>query len=1563
MGSQSDHIAIVGMSGRFPGASSVDEFWKNLVAGVESISTFTDDELAASDLDVAALRKDPSAVAARGILQNPEWFDAAFFGMNAKQAEVTDPQQRLFLEAAWEALENAGYDPARVEGPIGVYAGSGDSTYFLNNLHPRPEVANLVGERVINLGNEKDYLATWVAYKLNLKGPAISVNTACSTSLVATCQACQSLLNYQCDLALAGGVWVTFPQRRCVFFQEGGILSPDGHCRAFDAQAQGTVSGEGLGVVVLKRLPEAIADGDHIYAVIKGFGLNNDGSAKVGFTAPSVEGQAEAITTALAEAEFDPATVSYVECHGTATPIGDPIEMAGLTQAFRTGTDEKNFCAIGSVKSNIGHLGAGAGVAGLIKTALALEHKMIPPSLHFTRPNPKIDFANSPFFVNSTLRKWENVPLPRRAGISSFGLGGTNAHAALEEAPAPTPTSPSRPWQILLLSAKTAPALDAAADRMLAHFKANPDLDLADTAFTLQQGRQVFQHRRMLVCRDLQDGIAVLESRDPRRVISHHGDTEAPSVVFMFPGQGAQHINMGLDLYRSEPVFKEEIDRCAEILLPWLGIDLRQVIYPEAEKATDAEALLTQTQITQPALFAVEYALATLWISWGIKPSAMIGHSIGEYVAACLSGVFTLEDALGLVARRGQLMQSMPRGTMLAVSMPEIELKKILPAELSLAAVNGPSQCVVSGPIAEIDSFLTALNGSGMTATALHTSHAFHSGQMDPILQPFVESVNRVKLGIPAIPFLSNLTGAWITAEEADNPEYWARHLRHTVRFDDGIRELFKSGDSLLLEVGPGTTLASLAKLGVERPQNRTIISSLRHAREQRLDDFCMLTALGQLWLHGVKVDWTGFYAQERRRRIVLPSYPFQREKYWIETLPNRQQPVARPPDQVQTERAPSDWFYLPTWKRSELSITASEGKAPSQKLQWLLFMDESGIGEKLAAELTAREQTVTRVVIGHTFRQIDKDTYVLDPEQAGDYLSLVSELTAVGKAPQKIVHLWSVSDSQHDNGSWSHLDRSQALGLHSLLFLARALGENNVVATLDMEVITSNVHAVSGEETLTPERSTALGAARVIPLEYLNINCRSIDIVIPEPDTTNERRLIEQLIREFFTKPSELSIAYRGRYRWVEAYERIHLDPPAGPAARLKVNGVYLITGGLGGIGLALAEFLATTIQAKLILVGRTSLPAKSGWNAWLANHSEQDEISSRIRRVQSLESAGAEVMVVAANVTDYDRMREVIASAKTRFSHIDGVIHSAGSADFGGVIQRRSKRATEEMLGAKVKGTLVLDELLHESGLDFFVLCSSRSTADSAAAFGQVGYAAANAFLDAFALYKQAANNPYTLTINWDAWREVGMAEEAAKKQAKTGKAPRLFTDTNSLSPSQGAAAFNRLLNYSFARVVVSVAGLDSGRENLLTALNKPAANPDSDRSQATLHARPDVGIAYTAPTSEQERVLAGIWKELLGIREVGVDDNFFDLGGDSLLLLRVQVKIRQALNVNLSAAEMFQYPTISALAKRLSQPAVETAVFGAVQDRAQLQRAAFARRQQTVDETWEGRTANEY
>jgi amino acid adenylation domain-containing protein len=889
-------IAIIGMSGRFPGANNIDAFWQNLSSGVESVAFFTDEQALASGISPAQLH-DPQYVKARAIFEGAELFDADFFGYNPREAAIMDPQQRLFLECAWEALEHAGYDAASYTGLIGVYGGASMNTYLLSNLYPNRDLIGLVGDFQAMIGNDKDYLTTRVSYKLDLKGPSVAVQTACSTSLVAVGTACQSLLQYQCDLALAGGSSIGVPQRAGYLYQEGGIGSPDGHCRAFDAEAGGTVGGDGVGVVVLKRLDDALADGDTIHAIITGFAINNDGAAKAGYTAPSSAGQAHAIAAAQAMAEVDPETISYIETHGTATPLGDPIEIAALNQVFRAGTDKTGFCAIGSVKTNIGHLNAAAGVASLIKTVLALEHKRIPPSLHFRSPNPQIDFANSAFYVNTRLTVWPASDTPRRAGVSSFGIGGTNAHVVLEEAPAAEASGASRPYQLLLLSARTPSALEAATDQLAAYVEQHQNVSLADVVYTLQVGRHAFSHRRMLLCRDLDDARRALTDRG--RLLTRFQDDQGRPVVFLFPGGGAQYAEMAADLYWGEPVFREQIDQCADLLQPHLGCDIREIMYPKTqdERRTTNDAghdssivhrlssednpALTQPGLALPALFAVEYALAQLWMAWGLRPQALIGHSLGEYVAACLAGVFSLADALALVALRGRLMQQLPPGAMLSVSAAPEMIEPLLGPHLALAAINGPALCVVSGPAEAISRLAATLGERGLEARQLHIDVAAHSALVESILETFTTFIKTLSLRTPQIPYISNVTGTWITAAEATDPGYWARHLRQTVRFAEGLRTLLADPSRVLLEVGPGQTLTTLARL--QATPDRIILASMRHPNDQQPDDAFALGTLGQLWLAGVQVDWPKFYSHERRRRLPLPTYPFERQRYWID--------------------------------------------------------------------------------------------------------------------------------------------------------------------------------------------------------------------------------------------------------------------------------------------------------------------------------------------------------------------------------------------------------------------------------------------------------------------------------------------------------------------------------------------------------------------------------------------------------------------------------------------------------------------------------------------------------
>jgi amino acid adenylation domain-containing protein len=881
---KSTEVAVIGMVCRFPGANSIEDLWSNLRAGIESITFFDEADIDPS-VDPCKLAN-PNYVRAKGVLTGAELFDASFFGISDREAQMMDPQTRVFLELAAEALETVGY--LAVDGnQIGVYAGAADNTYFEKHLSCQPEILDRFGEFQTHLVNDRDYLTTRASYKLNLQGPSINISTACSTSLVAIIQAYQGLLNGQCDLALAGGVAITTPQNQGYLHQEGSIFTPDGHCRPFDAQAQGTLFNNGAGIVVLKRLDAAIADGDRIYTIIKGVGMNNDGADKVSFMAPSINGQMGAILQAQQSAGVHPESISYIEAHGTATALGDPIEVEALTQAFRTNTQAQQFCGIGSIKSNLGHLTAAAGVAGFIKTVLALYHRQIPPSINFDRPNPHIDFADSPFYVNDKLVDWPSGATPRRAGVSSFGGGGTNAHVILEEPPQVADSSPSRPYQLLLLSAKTETALAQQTIDLKDYLQQHPDLNLADVAFTLQQGRNGFNYRRAIVCQNTAEAIDRLATLPHISTATRQVRTKNPGVVFVFPGQGSQYVNMGRELYQSEPVFQQAIDSCAEILVPLLECDLREIMYPApADLAVNTE-LLTQTRYAQPALFAIEYALTRLWQSWGIKPAAAIGHSIGEFVAAYLAGVFSLADALKLVAMRGKLMWDLPAGSMLSVRLPAADIVSKLTDEISIAAINGPAACVVSGSTVAIADLQRELSAQEIVCKLLHTSHAFHSPMMAAIVDPFAKLVAQIQLSPPQIPFVSSVTADWITAEQATDPQYWANHLRQPVRFADGIHTIWQHDENyVLLEVGPRQALTILARQQILDRDRQLAIASLANSTAPVDEWPALLLAIGRLWLAGVDLDRSQFSARETRHRVPLPTYPFERQKFWIDPPP-----------------------------------------------------------------------------------------------------------------------------------------------------------------------------------------------------------------------------------------------------------------------------------------------------------------------------------------------------------------------------------------------------------------------------------------------------------------------------------------------------------------------------------------------------------------------------------------------------------------------------------------------------------------------------------------------------
>ncbi|MCP5155944.1 MAG: amino acid adenylation domain-containing protein [Ectothiorhodospiraceae bacterium] len=1494
--SSAQAIAVIGMAGRFPGAPDLDRLWENLVAGVESVRHFTIDELRAAGIPDAQARN-PAYVGARGVLDDAELFDAAFFGYAPREAEQLDPQQRVLLECAYGALEDAGHDPQRFPGAAGVYLSASRNTYHLRQL----QLAAAGGGNQVPsaLLSNPEFIPMRVSYKLDLRGPSVNVQTACSSSLVAVHQACRALLDHDCDLALAGGVSVIVPRVGGYEHQRGGPLSPEGRCRPFDADATGTVPGEGVGVVVLKRLDEALADGDSIRAVIRGTAINNDGSDKVGFTAPSVEGQAGAIALALATAEVEPDSVDYVETHGTATELGDPIEIAALARVFGGRDPEAPRCRLGAVKANIGHLDAAAGVAGLIKTVLALEHRTFPPLANFSRPSPAVDFASAPFEPVAAASPWPaSSDRPRRAGVSSFGMGGTNAHVVVEEAPA-APAREARPpaETLLVLSARSSDALEAMCDRLADHLDTHPGVDIADVAFTLETGRRRHDVRTAVVASDPAAAATALRAatRRPGGVGVARG---APEVAFLFPGQGAQHPGMGMALHAGEPVFREAFDACCAALAPELGVDLRELVLGASDTAEARARRLADTAITQPALFAVEYAAAELWRSWGVTPSAMLGHSIGEYVAAAQAGVMSLSDALAVVAERGRLMAALPRGAMLSVGLSETELLARIGAEIDVASVNGVRSCVVSGPEAAVERLRAELDGEGVDARRLRTSHAFHSAMMEPALAAFERRLRDVDLQPPRTRYVSNVTGTWITAAQATDPSYYARHLRQAVRFVEGLATVLDAGCHALLEVGPGRSLSALARAHPARAQDVVVAPTLAAVDATGTDREVALESLGRLWAIGVEPRWEVLRGDRRHRRVSLPTYPFQRQRYWLDDTPSRAVDGAGPPIKIAD---PARWLHAPSWRRAERLVAPAALGAQS----WLLLEPGDALGDALAAALTARGADVTRVRPGAAFAETAPGAFTVRPAVADDHRALLARLRESGRFPHAIVVTWLVT------GASAPAPAVLAeRGLHALVALAQALGDDGGEEAVSLSFAADGVLDVLGSEAVVPDKAMAMGPCRVMRAELPRIHCRLVDVHIASPGAVEVSAAT--LLAEATLDGPEVVVAHRGHYRWVEA--TTPLTAPEPPELPLREGGTYLVTGGLGGAGLAFARALAGSVRANLVLVGRSGLGAGG----------DEARHAARAAAVRALEAAGAEVVVEAADVADATAMAAVVARARARFGRIDGAIHAAGVPG-GGILQRLDVAAIERVLAPKRNGVEILAELLAADRPAFLLLCSSLIT--TMVAPGRADYIAANAYVDAYARAHAAHADTRVIAVNWDTWVESGMAVEALR--ARAGTAP----DLQGLTDEEGGQMMLRALACGLPQIAVSVTDrasrrLDAARTEGRAAAQPSAAAAETARPGPKRYPRPPLAIAFVAPRTETERQIAEIWQSLLGIEPLGVDDNFFDLGGDSVLSIQVAARAGQ-LGLQLTPKQVFECQTIAELARACdAEPAAPAA-----------------------------------
>lgn len=1499
MREQRDWIAIVGMAGRFAGSDGIDAFWSNLCAGRSGLRPFSRDELLARG--VPAERIDhPDFVPAGAQFDGIDLFDAAFFDYTPREAEVCGPQQRHLLECAHRALEDAGCAPDKLPGRVGTFVGVGQSNYLLVNLNTHPELAQTVGARTVQFGNDNTFAATQIAYRLDLRGPAIGIATACSTSLVAVHLACRSLLADECDAAIAGGAQVSIEHDCGYQYYEGGIHSPDGHCRTFDAEAKGTVSGNGAAAVVLRRLADAIADGDRIYAVLRGSALCNDGNDKVGYAAPSVNGQAHAIARAQSLANVHPEQIGYIETHGTATPLGDPIEIAGLTQAFRTYTNRTQFCAIGSLKSNLGHMGAAAGVGALIKTALAIHHGKIPPSLDYKVPNPALAIEQSPFFVNASLRDWPERPEHRIAGVSSFGMGGTNAHAVLSGLEPAASEPPHRRTQPILLSAKSESALHEMQRTIAAYATQFPDRPLADLAYTLAVGRRDFAWRRSLVVDSLE---ALAQACQRPQGAKSAGPLP---VVFLFPGQGAQHVGMAHRTYQSEPVFRRAFDRCAAILSP-LGIDLKHWLSASADSLA-----LDQTATAQPVLFSVSYAYAQYWLSLGLEPSAMLGHSLGEYVAATLAGVFDLDNALQLVVKRGALMQAMAPGAMLAVAASERELADVLAADCELAAVNAERSAVLSGTRERLQTAANTLEAHGIACRWLPAQHAFHSAAMEPMLATFRLDVANAGAKAPKRRVVSNVTGTFLTEADACNPDYWVKQLRHTVRFADGIETLRRGEPCHFLEVGPGQVLSRLLKQFSPALPNTT--ASAPHGGSAADDAATLLASVAHLWQTGCRLNYRALFADQRRQKLSLPGHPLELRRYWIEPRLDAASNHAAARPGVAASNTAS--LYAPSWTQQILPPRAISANAI-----WLVLTDGDPIALALADALAESGSMVH--VFGHRvgkgrltpkFTIHERD---LDQANALDGLDLPG---LIGDA--QTVHLLSFLHHLPQ----SRGDASRQLVAHGipLLRFLQAVADAKGERPLRFSVVSRGAYALDENDVIEPSTAAAFAATCVGGHELGHTRGCHIDIGC-EP--RQHGRLMQAILAEHTADLPDRLISLRNGRRYVRQYQKLvtrsarsDLGTLADSLWQGEEQSVWLITGGLGGIGLTIAKHLATRFRARLVMVSRTPVPARQEWNAWLATQGPENKTSRLIRALREIEAEGGEVLVLAADVGDMNSVAYIADRVRARFGRVDAIVHAAGVSEMH-PISMVEPDALRQAVAAK---TAALDHLdaVFGAELKLMLLCSSQNAFKGG--IGKYAYCAANAFLDAWTEARECQSTYRLVSLNWCMWREVGMA---AGTSAEPLDAQR---QRESIGNDEAIEIFDLALKQGQPRLVVSkvppemvIAEFDRQQ-----ATQRDAMVAYATHSRLAASERAASRSDFMAPASLLEQDISQIWVEVLGVEPIGVTDNFFELGGNSLLLTQVALRVRQRVAATITMQQLFAALTVREQASQiLAQQASST------------------------------------
>jgi phthiocerol/phenolphthiocerol synthesis type-I polyketide synthase E len=1432
-------IAVVGLAGRFPGAENIKSYWKNLSEGIESISFFSKEEVLAAGVN-EALVANPNYVRARGLLGNIDRFDAAFFGYSPKEAALMDPQHRIFLETSWQALENAGYCSKQYPGKIGVYASVGFNSYLILNMEVAPDFIHAEHGPQAMLGNDKDFIASRVSYKLHLTGPSVVVQSACSSSLVAIHQACQSLLSGEADMQLAGGITIRVPEKSGNLYQEGMINSPDGHCRAFDKDAAGTIAGNGVGVVVLKRLEDALTDRDNIYAVIKASAINNDGDDKVGYAAPSSRGQAKVIEEAQTLADVPIDSIAYIEAHGSGTKMGDPIEIEALRTAFNKKTSKKEFCAVGSVKANIGHLDAAAGVAGFIKTVLALHHKKIPPSVNFNEANPLCEFSESPFYVSTQCQDWALTSDKRRAGVSSFGMGGTNAHIILEEAPVRAASGASREWQLIAVSAKTASALDRMKDQLREDLGVHNEQPLADLAFTLHRGRRQFSHSTIVLAKTAAEALEATSQGYHEHYFNHVWDDKERLMTFMFSGQGSQHVNMARELYEREVEFRKDFDYCAAILLPLLKTNIAQIIYPAAQNLDEANALLNQTSFTQPALFVVEYCIAQQLLRWGLRPTALIGHSIGEYVAAAIAGIISLDDVLTVVFKRGQLIQRLPEGDMLFVPRSEAALAEYLNNDISIAVINTYDATVLSGDKQAIAALQARLDADNIKTKILRTSHAFHSHMMEPILDEFKDVVSRVALHAPSIPIISNVTGDWLTKEQACDPQYWVDHLRSTVKFAHGIEKLTKGAARIFLEIGPGNSLTQFTR-AIFGPKSLFVaLASQPAATENQDAQFALLRVLGRAWQYNFDIDWAAFYAGQERNRLSLSSYPFQGDSYWV----NFGNKTAIAESNAASNRSKFELLWTHSWEQHQFSAK------PAQASTQALVLGNT-FNRTLPAKLAAGYANLN---------VINLDDY------HNEFETLFSTLELDLKQPLDVYFLADLSNSAQLHGFINVLGR-----------LASLVSQSGVA--LKFSLLVNSVFDVFGGE---PKKSTMEPGARVLQLMsnlLPSFHWRIIDL------GENSGELSRCCESELFDFSHEAVAAFRNGGVW---RRRFKVYPTPQPEFNSLDINTYLCLGLPNQfIAQLVINWHKLTGGAFVFLMAEAVPPSQ-----W-ASFAESG--GSEYAALTAMLNAGVDVRTRICELTEPSALNDLVADFSAMSTAILDCEALTRQIDLGDVFTL-TKTDLEKLISRAEMRSNLLSNLESQ---------------------GRIAWHLSLAFQSAIMSYPEAVQALLQTSGVSSCHRLVYVNEDFFGNN--------LYQDwMQRLSHEDRLRQLHNVIGIKDRETFVwlNPALPQDYRWSIQRDTHTLALDVSGDENQGDsgLYKRPELSVPYSAPITDRQKIICAIWKEMFQVDKVGIHDDFFELGGDSVMALKLLSALELAFNVGLPLSEVINSPNVAAQANAI-------------------------------------------